>query len=248
MKDRYRELLDDVHLSEKAVKEIEEKGEQLRSEGKKGYGGRKVLRAAACLLIILVVGGSAAGAAVHYSRVNKEDESRIDGRVENDVADIVISTAKPKEKEDTPDDNGESVFYDVKLSYIPEGYQQDKEDLFLYRHTKENKFFSVILYHLQTEYHTVRGAKKLKKFESSLGEGYYGGGKHHYYAILIFKDTDYMVYIDGADLTLKEVKKIAQGSSLVEVAKKKDIQASYIEWTKERQEEVNNFRKFYYSH
>ena len=248
MKDKYRELLDDVYLSEKAVKEIEEKSEQLRSGGKRVYGGRKVFKAAACFLIIIVLGGSVAGAAVHYSRVDGEDDSRIDGTVENGIADIVISTTDSKEKEDTPDDNEKSAFYDVKLSYVPEGYRQDKEDSFLYRHTKENKFFSVILYHLQTEYQTVRGAEGLKKFESSLGQGYYGGNKYSYFAILIFKDSNYMVYIDGGNMPLKEVKKIAQGSSLVEVEKKKDIQASFIEWTKERQEETNNFRKIQYSH
>ncbi|MCH5265720.1 MAG: DUF4367 domain-containing protein [Lachnospiraceae bacterium] len=248
MKEKYRELFDEVHLSETAIKEMEERREQLRSERKKMYGGRKVFKAAACFLVILVLGGSVAGAAAHYSRVDREDDSRIDSRVENDVADIAISTTDPKEKEDAPDDNDKSVFYDVKLSYVPEGYRQDKEDSFLYRHTEENKFFSVILYHLQTEYQTVRGAKKLKKFESSLGEGYYGGNKYSYFAILIFKDSNYMVYIDGANMPLKEVKKIAQGSSLVEVAKEKDIQASFIEWTKERQEETNNFRKIQYSH
>ncbi|MCH5251665.1 MAG: DUF4367 domain-containing protein [Lachnospiraceae bacterium] len=254
MKEQYRELLDDVHLSEKAVKEIEKKGEQLRRERKRVYGGSKVFKAAACFLVILVLGSSAAGAAVHYSRMNSKDDSRVNGRVENDIADIVINTTEPKAKEDTTKDNGKSAFYDVKLSYVPEGYRQDKEDLFLYRHTKENKFFSVILYHLKTKYQTVRAAEKLKKFKSSLGQGYYGGkekgeGKS-YFAILVFKDSNYMVYIDGSNMPLKEVKKIAQGSSLVEVAKKKDIQASFIEWTKERQEEVNNFRKiqFQYSH
>jgi len=135
----------------------------------------------------------------------------------------------------------ENIFYDVKLGYVPKGYEQDEMDSFLYRDEKENKWFSVILYHLSEEYETFRAAKTIQEFKTDFGTGYYGGKMGRNFAIVAMANANYMIYIDGANMSLEEVKKVAQNASLVKVEEQEEIQASYIEWTTERKKEVENF-------
>lgn len=239
MKNKYRELFEEVHLSESAVERIEEEAEKIRNtEYRKphSYGGRRFLKAAALLGIVLALGGTVSYAVTVLVKENKESV-KLEKEIQDKRADIKIR--KETEDKKAVEAKKDSAFYDVKLSYIPKGYQQDKKDKFFYREKKGNGFFSVILYHLQTEYRTVRSADKVKEFETKLGKGYYGGRSGCYFAILAFKDKDYMVYIDGSNMSQDEVKKIAQESSLIEVETKKDIQASYIEHTKKRQKEID---------
>ena len=56
-----------------------------------------------------------------------------------------------------------------------------------------------------------------------------------------YDNVNYMVQIDGDSMSKKEVQKIAEGATLYPVEKKEDIQASYIEWTKELQKENDRY-------
>lgn len=110
-----------------------------------------------------------------------------------------------------------------------------------FSHPDENGFFSVILYHLKTDYKTIQTAEGLEKFQTKEGEGTITGVKkgdgERYVAYLMYNDSSYMVCIDGSNMPKKEVQKIVEGAVLHPVEKKKDIQASYIEWTRERQQD-----------
>lgn len=238
VKDKYRELFDEVHLSEEAISKVEERAEKLRNQGSRKTGGKRFLKAAALLGVILALGGTVSYAVTYIAK--EKSSIRLDKNVQDKCGEMKISKEGAKDKK-ADGAKTDSAFYDVKLSYIPKGYKQDSEDAFLYRDKKGEGYFCVILYHLQTEYKTRRPANKIKEFKTKFGRGYYGGRDAVYFAILAFEDKDYMVYIDGSNMSEKEVKKIAEGSSLIGVEKKADIQASYIEWTEERQKETDRF-------
>lgn len=243
MKNKYRELFEDVKLSESAIKNVTEKAEELQNEKCKRvnmYGGRRFLKAAALLGVVLTLGVTVSYAAVHFTK--RDNSVKMSKEIQDKRADIKLGKDKANDKQEV-DKKKDSALYDVKLSYIPKGYKQDKTDSYLYRDKKGDGYFSVILYHLQTEYRTARSADKVKELETELGKGYYGGRGHGQYTLLVMKGTDYMVYIDGSNMPQKEVKKIAQGASLTEVKTKKDIQASYIEYTKEKRAEADKFIK-----
>ncbi len=243
MKDKYRELFEDVHLSKSAINGIKERADELQNEKSRKvsrHGSGRFLKAAALLGIVLTLGGTVSYAVVHFTK--KDNSIKMSNEIQDKRADIRLGKKKANDKKEVGKKE-DSALYDVKLSYIPKGYKQDKTDSYLYRDKKGDGYFSVILYHLQTEYRTARSADKVKELETELGKGYYGGRGHGQYALLVMKGTDYMVYIDGSNMPQKEVKKIAQGASLTEVKTKKDIQASYIEYTKEKRAEADKFIK-----
>ena len=243
MKDKYRELIEDVHLSKSAINGIKERADELQNEKSRKvsrHGSGRFLKAAALLGIVLTLGGTVSYAVVHFTK--KDNSIKMSNEIQDKRADIRLGKKKANDKKEVGKKE-DSALYDVKLSYIPKGYKQDKTDSYLYRDKKGDGYFSVILYHLQTEYRTARSADKVKELETELGKGYYGGRGHGQYALLVMKGTDYMVYIDGSNMPQKEVKKIAQGASLTEVKTKKDIQASYIEYTKEKRAETDKFIK-----
>ena len=237
MREKYKELFENVHLSEKTVDKIREMGEKDGDKKKKERKGRRTVKAAVLIGAVLIFGASGAGAAISIHKAG-ENRRRMDGQVENKKARITVQMA---EKDNSVSKSRKDALYDVKLSYLPEGYAQDKTDTYLYREKDGEGYFSVILYHLKAEYRAFRAADKLKTFRSGLGQGYYGGRGKGYFAILAFSDTDYMVYIDGSNMPEAEVKKIAQGASLAEVSKAEDIQASRIEWTEKRKKETEEF-------
>lgn len=254
MKDRYNELFDEIHLSETAKQSIEEKAALLYSaHQKKRKSGKvnKYIKAAVLIMVILAVGGTGTYAASQYNR--QQDTHNNNNRLEHTLTDkraeITVNTTPAQEKagiavsEAAVQEKTDKSFYDVKLSYLPEGYEQDKTDLYLYRAKDRNEFFSVILYRLQTDYHTYRTADQIKEFQTREGQGYLGGVKYRYYAIVAVKDKDYVIYIDGGNVPKKEIKKIAEKASLVSVKKKSDIQASYIEWTPELQKSADEHHK-----
>lgn len=243
MKDKYRELFEDVHLSKSAINGIKERADELQNEKSRKvsrHGSGRFLKAAALLGIVLTLGGTVSYAVVHFTK--KDNSIKMSNEIQDKRADIRLGKKKANDKKEVGKKE-DSALYDVKLSYIPKGYKQDKTDSYLYRDKKGDGYFSVILYHLQTEYRTARSADKVKELETELGKGYYGGRGHGQYALLVMKGTDYMVYIDGSNMPQKEVKKIAQGASLTEVKTKKDIQANYIEYTKEKRAETDKFIK-----
>ena len=243
MKDKYRELFEDVHLSKSAINGIKERADELQNEKSRKvsrHGSGRFLKAAALLGIVLTLGGTVSYAVVHFTK--KDNSIKMSNEIQDKRADIRLGKKKANDKKEVGKKE-DPALYDVKLSYIPKGYKQDKTDSYLYRDKKGDGYFSVILYHLQTEYRTARSADKVKELETELGKGYYGGRGHGQYALLVMKGTDYMVYIDGSNMPQKEVKKIAQGASLTEVKTKKDIQASYIEYTKEKRAEADKFIK-----
>lgn len=230
MKDPYNELFDGVHLSETAKKNILENEVEQSCTGKRQGKSRAGIKVAV-LLGIVFLGSTGIYAATQLPV--KQHTSKWQVQVEDGRAEIALTTNKPKKEE-------KQGLYDVKLSYIPDGFKQDEEDTFFYRKGEkdENGFFSVILYHLDTEYKTIREADGLEKIRIKDGQGYIGGKKNKRpFALLMFEDVNYMVYIDGANMSKKEVRKIAEGAALYQVEDKKDIQASYIEWTEERQKE-----------
>ena len=234
MKDPYNELFEGVHLSEAAKKRILEKEEKQSCTGAKRGRGRTGIKAAVLVGIVLL-GSTGIYAATQLP--GKQHTSKWQVQVEKDYAEIALATNKPEKEE-------KQGLYDVKLTYIPDGFKQDEEDTFLYRKGKkdENGFFSVILYHLNTEYKTIREAEGLEKFQTKDGQGYIGGEKgKRPFALLMYDDASYMVYIDGANMSKKEVRKIAEGAALYQVSDKKEIQASYIEWTEKRQKEKDAY-------
>ena len=227
MKDEYRELFDEVKLSEQAKAKLEEKME--KTSGSKWYKGKKqFLKVAVLFLVVLAVGSTGVFAATYTQRRKMESE------IDNNRAKISVGEIENKQVT-------ENCFYDVKLEYVPEDYEQDKVDSYMYKHQKKNKWFSVILYHLSEEYETFRGVETIQELKTDCGTGYYGGKMGRNFAIVVIENTNYMFYIDGANMSLEEIKKVAQNASLVEVSGKDEIQASYIEWTTERKKEVENF-------
>lgn len=241
MKDQYNELFEGVHLSETAKEKIkEQKARQSHTETKRGRGRMGI--PAAVLAGIVLLGSTGIYAAVHLpSSPEKQRDGKWQTHVEKDieqVTEVTLATKKPEQRE-------KEGLYDVKLSYIPHGYKQDKKDTYFYRKGKkdENGFFSVILYHLKTEYKTIRRTEGLKEFQTEGGQGIIAdkGGRRYIALFQYNNDSDYMICIDGCNMPKKEVQKIAESASLYEVSKKKQIQASYVEWTKENQQWMDKY-------
>lgn len=154
-----------------------------------------------------------------------------------EIAEVSLATKKPQ-------DIKKEGLCDIKLSYVPHGFKQNKKDTYFYRkgNTDESGFFSVILYHMKTDYRTIRRTKGLEKFQTKEGQGVIADkGGRRYIALCQYNDAGYMICIDGCNMPKKEVRKIAENASLFEVSKKKDIQASYIEWTKDRQKKMDEY-------
>lgn len=241
MKEQYNKLFEDVHLSEAAKEKIMEQEEEQSFTGSKRSKGRTGIKAAV-LVGIMFLGSTGIYAATQLQKSSEKQPDRT-WQVETDkeltdIADITLATSKPEQKKD-------ENLYDVKLSYIPDGYKQDKKDTFFYRKGKkdENGFFSVILYHMNADYKTIQAKKGLEEFQTKDGQGYIADKGHRYVARFMYNDSSYMLCIDGSNMPKKEVRKIAENASLYQVAKKKDIQASYIEWTDECQKEMDAYIK-----
>lgn len=228
MKNQYNELFEGVHLSETAKEKLRER-EEKRSLPERKWGRGKTGIKVAVLMGIVLLGSTGIYAATQLPKPpKKQHSSEWQVQVDKELAEVALATYKP-EKED------KSGLYDVKLTYIPEGFKQDKEDTYFYRKGKrdENGFFSVILYHMNTGYKTICAEEGLENFQTKEGQGYIIGKGGRYIAMLMYDNVNYMVQIDGANMSKKEVRKIAEGAALYQVEKKEEIQASYIEWTEE---------------
>lgn len=232
MKNQYNDLFEEVHLSETAKEKLQERVEKLTcTERRRGKGrtGFKV----AVLVGVMLLGSTGIYAA---TQLPKFHGSKWQVQTEKDHAEISLTTNKSEKEE-------KSGLYDVNLTYIPDGFKQDKEDTYFYRKGKkdENGTFSVILYHMNTDYKAMRTAKGLEKFQTKEGQGYIVGQRKRYITMFKYDNVNYMVQIDGDSMSKKEVQKIAEGATLYPVEKKEDIQASYIEWTKELQKENDRY-------
>lgn len=240
MKEQYNELFKEIHLSKTAKEKIREQEEKRVKKNTKQNKCRMGFRAAA-LVGIVFLGSTGIYAATHLPPSTEKQRGEkwqihVDKEFEG-IAEVSLATEKPENSE-------KEGLRDIKLSYIPHGFNQDKEDTYFYRKGKrdENGFFSVILYHMKTDYRTIRRAEGLKKFQTKEGQGIIadkGGGR--YIALFQYNDSNYMICIDGCNMQKKEVRKIAENASLFEVSKKKDIQASYIEWTSDRQKKMDEY-------
>lgn len=240
MKEQYNELFKEIHLSETAKEKIREQEEQRTQKLTKRDKCRMGFRAAA-LVGIVFLGSTGIYAATHLpTSTEKQSGEKWQVHVDKgseEIAEVSLATRKPENSE-------KEGLCDIKLSYIPHGFKQDKEDTYFYRRGKkdENGFFSVILYHMKTDYRTIRRTEGLKKFQTEEGQGIIADkGGRRYIALLQYNDSDYMICIDGCNMPKKEVRKIAENASLFEVSEKKDIQASYIEWTSDRQKKMNEY-------
>lgn len=232
MKNQYNDLFEEVHLSETAKEKLQERVEKLTcTERRRGKGrtGFKV----AVFVGVMLLGSTGIYAATQLPKLH---DSKWQVQTEKDHAEISLTTNKSEKEE-------KSGLYDVKLTYIPDGFKQDKEDTYFYRKGKkdENGTFSVILYHMNADYKAMRTAKGLEKFQTKEGQGYIVGQRKRYITMFKYDNVNYMVQIDGDSMSKKEVQKIAEGATLYPVEKKEDIQASYIEWTKELQKENDRY-------
>lgn len=236
MKDQYNDLFEEVHLSETAKEKLWERAEKLTCTERRRGRGRTGFKAAV-LVGVMLLGSTGIYAATQLPKLSeKKHDSKWQVQVEKDHAEISLATNKPEKEE-------KSALYDVKLTYIPEGFKQDKEDTYFYKKGKkdENGSFSVILYHMNTDYKAMRTAKGLEEFQTKEGQGYIVGQRKRYMTMFKYDNVNYIVQIDGDSMSKKEVQKIAEGATLFPVEKKEDIQASYIEWTKELQKENDRY-------
>ena len=137
--------------------------------------------------------------------------------------------------------------YDVELGEIPKGYKQDKEYPYIY--TKKNKngideYFSVVLYQLTEEYHTnVLSLDGVQNFQTEDKEGICSQKDPRSYVIFTYAGTNYMVYLDGRNMDVDVLKEVAKNITLKKVSIEEEIQASFIEWTPECAQEVEEWQK-----
>ena len=265
MEKKYKKIFDEMHLSEERIKSIQEETEKIRNgKQKSGFkGAGAVVKIAATLLLIVMTGGAVTYAAQSYIQYQKE-------RIELKDTEKTTKVHVEQNKEKTPDENvsagaiditnvakdtdGNEIdrksLYDVEVKGVPDGFKQDSEELYNYVRKREDgseQSLTIILYRLTTDYDThILKSKDVKIFQTDDKEGMYCLVKSRVYVFMTFIGTDYMVCLDGRNMDeegMGEFVKMAKSLKLKKVSSEKEIQASFIEWTPECAQEVEEWQK-----
>lgn len=196
---------------------------------KKITGWKRICAVAAILIIILAVGGTATYAAFKQMTISLVDYKSNHGIQAKVSATLAASDVKKK--------------YYLHLDYIPEGYQwNEKDSLYRGKEDPDSLFWSVSLFHLQSDFkYIMANSKQAEQMESDVGEAYYLESPKLNRLYIRFDQADYMmeVIVYNHSISKKEVERIARGASITTTPE--TLAYEPVEWTKEKEKSYEDW-------